>query len=176
MKVPGEGSRLAQLGTRVEAMQELRVKDDSIQFCAAIAHAVPGHESNGPVYAEGHDLPRLAGPDEDELRGASEEGSPKGTRDYAHAEGRDWWPPLISSDGGDPPRVSFRQPLGRPLVRPRDERGSTPNKAASAAGKALRREPGTAVALLFVASAVVDHAEESWIRCGNCSRPTSGRR
>jgi hypothetical protein len=48
--------------------------------------------------------------------------------------------------------------------------------AAYAAGKALRSRAWHGSCSSSRGVGVVDHAEESWIRCGNCWRPTSGRR
>ena len=47
----GEDGRVAQVGTGWKPMHELRVKDGSMVSWAAIGQAVPGDESNGPVYA-----------------------------------------------------------------------------------------------------------------------------
>jgi hypothetical protein len=54
-------------------MDALRMKDGLIQSWTAIAQAVPGDESNGPA-CDGHDLPWMAGPDEDGLAGTSPKG------------------------------------------------------------------------------------------------------
>jgi hypothetical protein len=52
MKVPeGKQEEWLKLEREWKPMHELRVKDGSIQSWAAIAQAVPGDESNGPVYA-----------------------------------------------------------------------------------------------------------------------------